>query len=981
MNDITPDLEETLSIDCHLVDNVDNCNGFLSSDQNFKLLTFNIRSIQQNFDAFQVTLKRINIDFEILVLTECWLNEYTIIPHLPGYTASRTHKFINKSGGVVVYVNDRLNATVVESSCEDCNCLEIRIGHDALVMGIYRSPSFTNANHFLDSLDKILHNARGIRDVFITGDINIDIGSESLNEQSSNYVSLLAQHQLLPAITKPTRGDACLDHCFVKCPTHTLGVVCTADITDHYICMVGTKIGQKKPIAKRSRLKTDNRAIAEELRIADWASVQNCSDVNEATCIFNNIITSAIKKNTNQIQITRSNFNLKPWITPGLIRCQKHRDKLHLQAKKNPSNEVIQISYKRYRNYLYSLLRKLKTDYENQTLANNKKDPKKLWRTIKEICHLNKPKSPNVQLCNTKPDPVSSLNCCNEFFASVGKKLAHRTLDKISTTEASLAATVKMPFTKSGSFFMTPTDEDEVGKLIADMKPDSAPGMDQCTPKLIKQMREVLLGPITHIFNLSLSSGTFPESWKTAIVTPILKSGDKSNPSNYRPISLLTIFAKLLEKLVNKRMLSFLEKNEMLPERQFGFRRGKSTEDAVTLVDGIISQALDENKHCLGIFIDLAKAFDTVSIPILLKKLYCLGFRGLSQSWFKSYLTGRSQCTRVNEIVSENLPVEFGVPQGSILGPTLFIVYMSDLLHLSANGAEIICYADDTALLFRGKTWDETFKKAQSGMASVMDWLQINLLTLNVEKTKYLAFHKTRATQLLTSKVLKLHKCAQGEQSTVCDCPQIERTDKIKYLGIIVDENLSYRHHIAALSARVRKTAYVMKALRLSAKKDTLIMVYKALCQSLLLYCLKVWGGAPKTTLIELERAQRMVLKVMLGKPFRFSTNLLYKECNVLRVRQLFIARAVIAIHKSFLEAPDYESRRKMRVHKVKVPPTHSTFAKRHPYFLLPRIYNAICRKVDLSNASIKEAKRTVESWLLKQDYDQTENLFDFQRL
>ncbi|KAL4702104.1 hypothetical protein ACJJTC_013523 [Scirpophaga incertulas] len=250
MNDLALDLDETLTIGCHLLENIEACADFLLPTHNFKTLTLNIRSIQHNFDAFLVILKRSKVKFDLIVLTECWLNENTFIPHLPGFTAFHTIKYINKSGGVVAYVGDSWNVQVDESTCEDCNCLEINFGAEFVALAIYRSPSFLNPNNFILSLDSTLTKFRNKKNIILTGDINIDLCADPMSEHCSNYVSLLTEHQLLPAIHIPTRGDACLDHSFLRNPRNALGLVCVSDLTDHYICVAAMSTRQPKPTIK-----------------------------------------------------------------------------------------------------------------------------------------------------------------------------------------------------------------------------------------------------------------------------------------------------------------------------------------------------------------------------------------------------------------------------------------------------------------------------------------------------------------------------------------------------------------------------------------------------------------------------------------------------------------------------------------------------------------------------------------------------------
>lgn len=263
-----------------------------------------------------------------------------------------------------------------------------------------------------------------------------------------------------------------------------------------------------------------------------------------------------------------------------------------------------------------------------------------------------------------------------------------------------------------------------------------------------------------------------------------------------------------------------------------------------------------------------------------------------------------------------------------------------------------------------------------------MSCIYKNLLTLNLNKTKYLAFHKTRASQPPQTRSLKLHSqdCLKQQMSDqslrTCNCYAILRSSSMKYLGVTLDDNLSFQLHISTLSSRIRKLIFVMKSLRYSATKETLLLVYKALCQSLILYCIRVWGGAAKTKMIMLERAQRAVLRVMLRKPFRYSTNDLYNEAAVLRVRQLYILRTTVSMLRTVRSSPDYNSLLKRRVFKVNVPAVTTAFAKRLPRFLFPFLFNKICQKLpSIKTSTSHEAKITIENWLLNLDYVKTEEI------
>jgi hypothetical protein len=297
----------------------------------------------------------------------------------------------------------------------------------------------------------------------------------------------------------------------------------------------------------------------------------------------------------------------------------------------------------------------------------------------------------------------------------------------------------------------------------------------------------------SHSF-IFLISAFQKEGWKVATVVPIHKGGDKSCPGNYHPISLLSSMSKILENIVNNQLINFLESEHLLSPRQFGFRKNRSTEQAATLLVDLVSSYLDRGEACVGIFLDLARAFDTVSIPILLKKLELLGIRGIAWDWFKSYLANRRQCVRFGALISDPVPISFGEPQGSILGPTLFLIYLNDMISLPIRQAEIICYAD-TVLLCRDVSWEQCFAAAESGLSVIGKWLADNLLSLNIYKTSYICFHKTASSAPSSRPDLKLVCNSSG-------CDMVGNCTTVKYLGITLDEKLNFKKHIEVVSER-----------------------------------------------------------------------------------------------------------------------------------------------------------------------------------
>lgn len=977
IRDIFADIDGTCTINVGnplQVDTPELCLRYIeTSTTNFNVVIQNIRSLNKNFDSFRILLNRLNLNEDLIILTECWLPNVINLPELEYYQSYRTTKSLNKSDGVVAYVKVGFDVKVFEPpNIEEVTCLVVTYKNEFAFVCIYRSPSFHNIDKFINSIDSIINNIKQFRQIILIGDINIDIKIDSDDGRTSDYLNLLASHGLFPTHLLPTRDTKCLDHCFVKLKAPSKTIVCNSTVTDHSSIILSLSTGPKREkLSPKLRKSVSYDAVIEELSKIDWNMLLKDKNSNDSTNIFLEKLITSIKNNTTMIPIPRRKRILKPWVTCGLLRCIKNRDRLHKKLKKDPENVILKITYLRYRNTCNKTLKNLKNSYFKSQMQKHKQNIKKQWQCIKDLCYMNNSKPGSNELLKVKSSPEESITYVNHYFSNIGFHLANtieKRKNKKSQTEHS--DILNNEISCLNSFVLLPTDENEIKRIIGSMKNSTSTGWDGIPSSIYKLGGNILSTPITVICNRCFEEGSFPSALKKSVLIPIHKAGDTDNVSNYRPISLLPTLSKILEKLINNRIRQYLTKENIISKKQFGFQNNISTSDAVHNLTSNIVKHLDANKKCLAIFLDLAKAFDTVSVPLLLNKLYRIGVRGVQHKLFTDYLTDRTQSVRIGEHVSSEEYIKFGVPQGSILGPTLFLIYINELCNLKLPNACIVTYADDTVILFNGDSWSETILYTNAGFKIVTDWLDWNLLTLNLSKTKYITFSIRSDGQPPPSSIQIISHHCQGFQE--CSCLEILPTTQIKYLGVSLDNHLNWKPHMKSLSGRVRKLIYVFKTLRHVCDTEQIRSVYYALAQSIITYCIGSWGGCPKSTLITLERAQRALLKVMHFKPYRFPTTDLYKEIPILTVRQCYIKAILLEQHK--IPIPCSRNLRRPDLVYAK-PLCNTTFAQNFAEFLGPFIYNKISKYCNLRLNSAFICNKIITQYLKTLNYDDTENI------
>ena len=390
--------------------------------------------------------------------------------------------------------------------------------------------------------------------------------------------------------------------------------------------------------------------------------------------------------------------------------------------------------------------------------------------------------------------------------------------------------------------------------------------------------------PLSGIFNLSITTGKFITVLKIAKIIPIYKNkGSSTDVSNYRPIALLSSFDKIFEKLIHKRIMTFLDKKNIIYKRQFGFRKNHSTIHNLIALTEEIRKNLDKGNFSCGIFIDLQKAFDSVDHDILLKKLHHYGVRGLCNDWIRSYLVGRRQFVSVSGVKSTSKVINYGVPQGSVLGPLLFLIYVNDIQNSLIYSKSFI-FADDTAALYSDKSLKRLQKRLNIDLKLLSHWLNANKIALNVSKTECILF-KNRKQIVDYNLKIKL----RGKRLFL--------TDHTKYLGVLVDKHLSWNMHLEKVAKTLRSTNGMIAKLRHHVPRKTIVMIYQSLFQSHVNYGLVVWGqNLPANNRI--TKLQKTAVRLMTFSPYNAHTKPLFSTLKIKTINDTLQLNNILLAHK-----------------------------------------------------------------------------------
>ena len=520
---------------------------------------------------------------------------------------------------------------------------------------------------------------------------------------------------------------------------------------------------------------------------------------------------------------------------------------------------------------MVALIRLSKNNHFRKYFTNNAEDIKRTWKGIKSIINLKAasgalPASMSINK-ESESDPTKIAEGLNSYFASIAEKLQGNIYSVNTNFRKYLSDRV------DANFLMRSADAEEILRIIASLVNSKATGPNSIPTDILKLLGPSLCVPLREIINISFATGVYPDKLKLAEIIAIFKNkGDPRLVSNYRPISLLSNINKIFEKLVHTRLYSFLELHECIYDLQFGFRTKHSTNHALLSLTETIRHALDGSNFACGIFVDFQKAFDTVDHEILLQKLEHYGIRGLSNDWFRSYLSNRQQYVSLNGFRSRTQIMSFGVPQGSVIGPLLFLVYINDLRNAIYHSI-VHHFADDTNLLYVNKNLRVIQNKINGDLKSLCTWLRANKISLNASKTELIIFRDPRKKMTIDLKIK-------------IDGKRLVPSRSVKYLGVYIDQHLSWHTHLNELSTKLSRAVGMLSKIRHYVGRITLHMVYYGIFSSLLTYGSQIWGQQNMVA-GRLQVLQNRAVRVMHFQPPRTSATPLLKKSKNLKVSDL----------------------------------------------------------------------------------------------
>ncbi len=877
------------------------CDIFAHSKRNITLAHLNIQNLLSRngtkLDEISLLLEQSAQSPLVLGLSETWLSKYnstSVITfenyHQP-FRKDRSIKIkgrYQKGGGILVYVSKLLRAKRRNDLESKVETLWIEIfGNNVphlLVCNFYRPPQSTQKNFFEEFESQIEKAKEYGLPIFLLGDLNIDILNKT-NPYLAEIDRLQKSFNLVQLISTPTRvtnsSSTLIDHIYcsnLNNVTEAKNHACP--ISDHSIiyCRISsTMVLNNKPTCTRfcrNYKKISNDDLIMFFSNVCWNQFYAQKDINKKWVWFHNLLIIARDRLAPVKLVRTQNQRGAQWETDEVRILRKKCNRALLKWKKSRGLEEKLAFLSERQKFEKEKMEAKSLFYKHKCMA--AKNSKNRWRVINRLLGRTT-RFPNCETLVYDGKTINKhsdiANVFNTFFTRVGGP----TLERKNLDLSEILASCSL----DGFRFHT-ISQHSVLKLLNTLNVSKPAGPDELPPEFLKKIAIYIYQPLTHLFNQCITENSIPDKWKLAYVTPIYKKGNSSDPSNYRPISVTSATSKIFEKIICTQLFKYLESNNLLTDNQFGYRRNLCTEDAIVKLVEDTKSALNQKKHTAVVFLDLSKAFDTVQHDILLQYLSKLKLSPNAVSLMSNYLSDRRQKVRLSNHYSDWLPLTAGVPQGSLLGPLLFLIYVNDISRNIIN-SKIISYADDTALYFSSEDKEDLISNVNRDLHKLLENLDSLSLKVNVSKTKFLLITKCNAKDFPSIKINK---------------EALDPADEVNYLGVTIDKNLSFRSQIQKVINRIATANSAISYISKLVNKSTRLLLYHSLVNSQL-YCSTVWQYCTDSASYQrFLRQQNWSLRIIENRHHRQGVQDLKSGGNYVPFEVFLALNSVKLIHK-----------------------------------------------------------------------------------
>ena len=958
----------------------DPINKIKPKNNHILILNLNCRNLANKGEELYTII--INSDADIICLTETWFDEsHPLSMNVPeGYyihRKDRSDEFNEKykktkGGGVAIMYKKSLKLVVKEKltpKIEEILWVQVRAKTSFLLGVLYRPDYSDMLTSEKENLEENIINTVSIsKNSILTGDFNADLLDPNKNE-TKQLKNILKTNGFIQHINKPTRIDhlsfrkSLLDHIWTcnetiqveKCGTFY-------GLSDHLGTYINLNIKKEKepPIKIKYRdyknfdQASFNIEMDNELKNSNFNTILQENNVNAATELIVKTISKISDKHAPLIEKTIIPKSQPPWYTKNLkdkINEKNNLLKDYYETGHPSLKKRLETEHKEIKNTKFHL----KKDFINEKVEKAENDARELWKLLNFL--TDKPKSKKIE-----PDKITQekANNFNKFFATVGSDIQEKLKDKLDKKNYEI-------FDRDYFNFVEEREE-TIKKLIKDIDEKVATGEDNISAKLIKYCSEIITPYLTKIINQGYKTKTFPNILKKAIIKPIFKKDDPNDISNYRPISILSIISKVFERCASNQMVNFLIPNNIIHPSQHAYQKGHSPITCLFEMLNEIYNAVDKRMYVAIASLDLSKAFDSISHELLLKKLSSLGIGNEAITWIESYLTNRIQKTKFEHFESEWETVKSGVPQGSILGPLLFLCFTNDLPKSFEDKCKIFSYADDSQLVVTAPNKSEIENKLKIAISTAQSWYTKNSMLNNTDKTELIIFNPKDKKDELNIEIMD-----QDKKIT------LKSKENIKILGLYIDNELKWTKQIKTVKKKSMNTTRRVHRINFFIPQNLRFILYHALISPHFNFGDIFYGGCNEKDARSLQRVQNFAVKSITGNRKFDSATQSFKQTKLLNLKdrrkvhecvfthkalQMKSAKNTTKIYKSYCHEA---STRRAQSGKLNIPAHNYTKFKKSPLYRTIQTWNQAPENLPVGN--IKLHKNHFQKHLIKKAY------------